>query len=167
MRFHSSGAVLRRPLVVYDRNLTTLLIAPLDQFMVNSAAADASTIRCGLRGSVASVPAGFTLSTILVGGRGVTATVRRWGELMLRRYGKPPAQQRLRAAYDRDPSLRSLSYWTDAGAAYYYETENRTTSYEQTMIDAKAWMQANRVPTVGYQFDSESTAACSCTPHWI
>ena len=40
------------------------------------------------------------------------------------------------------------------GAAYYYETENRTTSYEQTMIDAKAWMQANRVPTVGYQFDS-------------
>ena len=46
------------------------------------------------------------------------------------------------------------------GAAYYYETENRTTSYEQTMIDAKAWMQANRVPTVGYQFDSESTVAC-------
>ena len=39
--------------------------------------------------------------------------------------------------YDADPSLRYLSYWTDAGAAYYYNTENGTASYEQTMIDAK------------------------------
>lgn len=121
------------PLVIYDRNLTTLLIAPLDQFMVNSAAADASTIRCGLRGSVASVPAGFTLSTILVGGRGVTATVRRWGELMLRRYGKPPAQQRLRAAYERDPSLRSLSYWTDAVRA------PRSPRVQSSRVESGVW----------------------------
>ena len=118
---------------------------------VHNTVADADTIRCGLRGSVRAVPEGFRLSTIMVGGQGVTDTVREWGRLMLKSYGKGAAEEVLRTAYDTDPSLRYLSYWTDAGAAYYYETENATTSYEQTMIDAKQWMIQNGVPTVGYQ----------------
>jgi hypothetical protein len=40
------------------------------------------------------------------------------------------------------------------GQAYYYETENASTSMEQTMIDAKSWMRNNNVPTHAYQFDS-------------
>ena len=78
--------------------------------------ADADTIRAGLRGTVATLPEGFKLSTILVGGQGVTATVREWGRLALLRYGKSPATDVIQANYDADPSLRYLSYWTDAGA---------------------------------------------------
>jgi hypothetical protein len=78
--------------------------------------ADTDTIRAGLRGTVATLPAGFKLSTILVGGQGVTATVREWGRLALLRYGKSSAAEVIQANYDADPSLRYLSYWTDAGA---------------------------------------------------
>jgi len=128
----------------------------MSEFMVHAIAADSDTIRAGLRGTVASTPGGFTLSTIMVGGDGVTDTVREWGSLMLKHYGKPPAAKVLQANYNADPSLRYLSYWTDAGAAYYYDTEseNASTSMEQTMIDTKAWMRENRVPTHAYQFDS-------------
>lgn len=114
----------------------------MSEFMVHAIAADSDTIRAGLRGTVASTPGGFTLSTIMVGGDGVTDTVREWGSLMLKHYGKPPAAEVLQANYNADPSLRYLSYWTDAGAAYYYDTEseNASTSMEQTMIDTKAWM---------------------------
>jgi hypothetical protein len=153
---NDKGCDAMGPLVMYNRNLTTLVIAPLDNFMVHNTAADAETIRCGLRGTVKQAPDGFKLSTIVVGGAGVTATVREWGRLSLQQYGKPPAERVLQAAYASDPSLRYLSYWTDAGAAYYYETEHGSanTSMEQTMIDTKAWMRTNRVPTVSYQFDS-------------
>lgn len=78
--------------------------------------ADTNTIRTGLRGTVASLPTGFKLSTVLVGGQGVTATVREWGRLALLKYGKPTATEVIQANYDADPSLRYLSYWTDAGA---------------------------------------------------
>ena len=45
------------------------------------------------------------------GGGGVTDTVREWGRLMLQKYNKPPAAEVLQSAYEKDTSLRYLSYW--------------------------------------------------------
>jgi hypothetical protein len=148
------------PLVIYDRTLTSLVISPLDQFLSHQISASddsngstTSTIDCGLRGTVQSVPDGYRISTLVVGGRGVTRTVTEWGRLLLAFYGKPPAAQTLATAYSRDPSLRYLSYWTDAGAAYYYQVvaqNGRRVSAEQTMKDVKAWMVNSRIPTTRY-----------------
>ena len=96
--------------------------------------ADTDTIRAGLRGTVATLPEGFKLSTILVGGQGVTATVREWGRLALLRYGKSPAAEVIQANYDADPSLRYLSYWTDAGAVSACRCVSTLSSFDQIAI---------------------------------
>ena len=129
-----------------------LVVSAFTEMLVHQAAATASDIGFGLRGTLRDIPAGFSISTIMVGGAGVTATARSWGRLLLRSRGRED-RVTTRAVYDRDPSLRYLSYWTDAGAAYYYQTEKNRT-YEGTMRDIKAWMHKYRVPTRVYQLDS-------------
>ena len=49
------------------------------------------------RATIARVPQGFILRTLMVGGRGVTDTVEAWGGLLLREYGKPSAREVLQA----------------------------------------------------------------------
>jgi hypothetical protein len=132
------------PLILYDRNLTSLVISPLSEFLVHQTALNPAgdTIESGLRGTVDAVPAGvggYTMPTLLVAGQGLTSTVEEWGRLLRKYHGKSkPVAEALRDNYDRDPSLRYLSYWTDAGAAYYYKTESGK-NYEQTMKDVKKW----------------------------
>ena len=142
------------PLVIYSNSSppTTLVVSAFTEMLVHQASASGSDIGFGLRGTLLAIPPGFSLSTILVGGTGVTATTRAWGRLLLRSRGREN-RVTTRGVYDRDPSLRYLSYWTDAGAAYYYATE-RNRTYEDTMKDVKAWMHENRVPTRVYQLDS-------------
>ena len=59
----------------------------------------------GLLGSVADVPAGYTLEFVLSVGRGVRPAMLKWGDLLLANSGKQRD-----AAWDLDYSLRYLGY---------------------------------------------------------
>ena len=63
----------------------------------------------GLSGEIAEVPAGFAHETILHAGKGVTATVDRFGAAMQRAYGTTRVS---------DTVVDKVGYWTDNGAYY-------------------------------------------------
>ena len=65
----------------------------------------------GISGEVQSIPAGFTHTTILTVGNGITDGLQQWGSTI--RKAQPPPPKR------PDIVTSHLSYWTDNGAYYY------------------------------------------------
>ena len=63
---------------------------------------------CGVLGSVTTIPAGFSHSTVLVGGRGVASTLMDWGDVVLLKGGK----HRTVLDHPTDVSLTHIGYWT-------------------------------------------------------
>ena len=114
------------PLVLFDRRgQVACTISPFSQFMSGSVAASkAGVAEYGVVGSMTSVPAGYTLSTIAVfGDRGVTNTVLAWGDALLHQYGKN------RMAAWEDHTVRYLGYGTDNGAYYYVRTHKHSIAH--------------------------------------
>ena len=113
------------PLVLFDRSgRVAVTISPFSSFMSASlAASKAGIAEYGVVGSMKSVPAGYSLSTIAVfGDSGVTNTVLAWGDALLVQYGK------LRQAAWEEQTTRYLGYATDNGAYYYVSHDNTTLS---------------------------------------
>jgi len=111
------GLVGTAPLVVFSEDLrTSAVVSPLSSFMVAAAQPSHGAVAYGVLGSVASVPAGFGVETVVVASRGVREAMLSWGDALLRYHGA----KRREAAWERDPTLRRLGYATDNGAYYYY-----------------------------------------------
>ena len=119
------GAQHGTPLVVYDEQMRTMVVSPLSNFLVGQHtisrrlqrnASDDATLpwAAGLGGLITDLPAGFTHETVVVGGQGARATMRKWGDVLLRAGGK------IRPAWDRkdDLALSHIGYWTDRGSYY-------------------------------------------------
>ena len=85
-----SQGVRSGPIVLFDRQgQVSSMLAPLTSFMSASIVQEGGTVQVGVVGSMESVPAGWSLETILYYERdGVTACVEHWGDLMLDKYGK-------------------------------------------------------------------------------
>ena len=122
---HGSG-----PLVLFNSDASTsLVLSSYHNFMAHSQAVlpggdggdggdgASALLLFGLMSSVSSVPAGYTLETVLAVSSGINRAMDDWGSLLLRRYGKE------RYGYRNDFVLSNLGYSTDNGAYYYYETE--------------------------------------------
>jgi hypothetical protein len=90
-------------------------------------------------GSVAVVPAGFTLETVVVLSAGINKAMDKWGDVLLARSGK------VRDAYKRDYSIQWLGYSTDNGAYYYYQTEPGK-NYEDTLYDVYDYSKEMKIP---------------------
>ena len=69
----------------------------------------------GVSSEIRSLPLGFSHRTLLRFGRGVTATVKEWGETVLRLKGTDRAQTQT------DLATNYLSYWTDNGQTPRFE----------------------------------------------
>ena len=136
------------PLVLFS-NTTSLVISSASQFMAHSQALqDSKNVAFGVMGGVTSIPAGFTLDTIVSLGDGSPAkSMHRWGEKLLRRYGKD------RETAASDFTTNYLGYSTDNGAWYYYTTEEGK-SYEETMLDVYTNAQKEKVPYKHWLMDS-------------
>ena len=79
------------------------LVAVLDSGAAPSCAG------AGVAASVRSLPRGFKYETLLVGGTGITASVRAYGDTLLRKSGKA----RVARPHARDFVLGHLGYWTE------------------------------------------------------
>lgn len=138
----SGGIAGSAPLLLFNEDASaTVVVSAFNNFMAHSQFYDpnAHTLSYGLLGSITSVPAGYTLETVLYAGDGINAGMLGWGDTLLTRYSKQ------RNAYKRDFTLRNLGYSTDNGAFYYYNTETGK-NYQETLIDVKNYADSAGIP---------------------
>ncbi|CAH1776345.1 unnamed protein product, partial [Owenia fusiformis] len=140
------------PLSIIDKQNNVLFISPFDNFMAANNYHDklfGGAVSWGIMGKVNTIPKGFKYSTILhYGSQGYNKAVESWGKVMRQWNGKWNLN-----AMKNDITINYLGYWTDNGAYYYYNTvPNRT--YEETILDAKAYGDKLGIPYRYLQYDS-------------
>lgn len=135
------------PLVLYSDDLEVLVFSPLDHFFESLIVFADGAIWPGLQGDLESIPAGLRHRFLLVTGRGIQATLGRWGELMRAEH------RRMRTERYADRGLSHLGYWTDNGAYYYYQREPGMTE-EQTLLAVLEEARTKNIPYGYLQLDS-------------
>jgi hypothetical protein len=135
------------PLILFSDELDVLVFSPMDHFFISLIWFEDGKIQYGIQGEMDQAPAGMEHRFILVRGKGIGATIERWGELL--------RQDRGRERVDRyaDLGLSHLGYWTDNGAYYYYNTEPGMNE-EDTLLAVKADADARGIPYGYMQLDS-------------
>lgn len=139
------------PTVVFAQDMSTsLVLSPFSNFMAHNqkfGAGDRNptltlhpSLAYGVMGGVDDVPSGYTTSTIISLGSGMSSAMDTWGDRLLSHYG-----QKRRYDYRRDLATRKLGYATDNGAFYYYNPEPGE-NYQQTMVDVKTYADSVRIP---------------------
>ena len=135
------------PLILFSDDMDVIVFSPLDHFYVSLIDFKEDQIQYGVEGEIKEIPAGFEHSFLLVSGKGMNATIERWGDLLRAHTGKK------RVDRYADTGLSYLGYWTDAGAAYYWKTIPGM-NYEQTLLAVKAEANARGIPYRYFQIDS-------------
>lgn len=131
----------------------TLMVAPLDHFheqvvaVPDDAASADVGVRCGWHGDLESVPAGFGTEMAIIAGADARECLDRWAGILTERAGTRRLPRGI------DTVGRSVSYWTDNGAAYWYRTEGDRTVTE-TLVDTLADLRERDVPYDAVQLDS-------------
>src|SRR5262249_42044138 len=105
------------------------------------------TIASGIRSEIRELPNGFTHRTLLVVNEGINQAFDTWGNALTDLQGKA------RPANNADIVLSNLGYWTDNGADYYYEYDDRV-GYQGTLFDIRDEFRAKGVPLGYVQLDS-------------
>jgi hypothetical protein len=106
------------PWLLFDDQMRAVVLSPAANYMIASMRGDGITeIASGLNEGVAALPAGFTHQTLMTFDVGVNIAWDNWGTALTALQGKT------RPANDADIGLRYLGYWTDNGAAYWYNYE--------------------------------------------
>jgi len=93
------------------------------------------------------LPAGFTQQTLVVFGKGINKTWDLWGHSLLKLNGSR------RPANDADTVLKYLGYWTDNGAAYYYNYI-MDKGYAGTLLSLAEHYRQEEIPIHYLQLDS-------------
>lgn len=116
------------PLFITNSKYQTLILSPSNHLLhgTTSISREPRAVRCGIPRAVKKIPAETCYQTLLVYGNGVNRTIDRWGKLLRKLYNISPTHQ------SADASLKYISYWTNAGSAYWYKSyKNR--SYETAL----------------------------------
>lgn len=141
------GAVTHGPLVLFSDDFETIVFSPMDHFFSSVVWFEDGAIGSGIAGEIDEIPAGFRHRFLQVRGRGIAATIERWGKLLLCDRGR----ERLGRYADR--GLSYLGYWTDNGAAYYYATAEGMNE-EETLLAVRDDAVARGIPYGYFQLDS-------------
>jgi hypothetical protein len=106
------------PWLLFDDQMRAVVLSPAANYMIASMRGDGiSEIASALNEGVAALPADFTHQTLMAFDVGVNIAWDSWGTALTALQGKT------RPANDADIGLRYLGYWTDNGAAYWYNYE--------------------------------------------
>ena len=100
------------PVVLFNEAFDSLVVAPMDNLKsaVHYARRSKAIWEAGVTSELTSLPPNFEHRTMLFAGRGVTATLDRWGRLFRKAHGTN------RSFVEHDRNVQYLSYWTDNGA---------------------------------------------------
>lgn len=135
------------PLIVFTDDLDVVVFSPVDHPFETLVWLADGALHSGLEGELDTVPPGFTHEFLVVRGRGINATMERWGAALRERLG--------RAVPDRyaDTGLARLGYWTDNGAIYYYATAPGLNEAD-TLLTVKRDADSRGIPFGYVQLDS-------------
>jgi hypothetical protein len=135
------------PWAFFDDSGATWMLSPIDNFMtaVSGRGTD-GTIVSGISPKITALPPGFTQRTALVYGQGINQTFENWGRALTDTWGKK------RPANDDGALLKSISYWTDNGATYYYNPGD--TTYTDTLTRIRDEFRSKGIQPGSVQLDS-------------
>ena len=136
------------PSLYFDTQAHSFTLSPAANFQIAYLVTNADdSIAAGIALGVTTLPRGFTHRTMLVLDNGINNAFQTWGEAMMALAGKRPVPN------DFDVTLNRLGYWTDNGAAYYYNYDTAK-GYEGTLQAVKADFAARGIPLAYMQLDS-------------
>ncbi|MGH9419200.1 MAG: hypothetical protein ACRD3J_04440, partial [Thermoanaerobaculia bacterium] len=136
------------PWMYFDDAGHSFILSPASDFMVARLhLSEDNEIESRISPRIKTIPGGLAHQTLLVVANGMNKAFDTWGHALTDLGGKT------RPANDADPSLRSLGYWTDNGAGYYYDYEPEL-GYTGTLLAMKDAFAKSGV-SLGYmQLDS-------------
>jgi hypothetical protein len=135
------------PWIYFDNAANTFIVSPASDYMVAATTPGVNgQIQAGISSQISTLPAGMTHRTLLTMGQGINQTLSTWGKALTDLTGKT------RPANDADAMLKSVSYWTDNGATYYYNPGG--VSYTGTMEAVKTEFSAKGIALGSMQLDS-------------
>jgi hypothetical protein len=144
--FHAND--ISTPWLLFDNDANAFVISPASHFMVASMSGDGRTeVASGLNPALRNLPANFTQQTLLAFGHGINQTWDSWGRALL------DLQHAQRPANDADTMLKYLGYWTDNGAAYYYNYDPAK-GYAGTLQSLVERYRREQIPIHYLQLDS-------------
>jgi hypothetical protein len=136
------------PWLLFDDKANALVISPASHFMVASMIGDGhGRVASGFETNLCNVPEGFSQQTILAFGNGINRTWDLWGRSLNALRG---AQ---RPGNEADDVLKYVGYWTDHGAAYYYNYDPAL-GYAGTLQSLVARYRREQIPIRYLQLDS-------------
>ena len=145
---HFSGENISTPWLLFDDDANAFLISPASHFMVASMIGDGQKqVASGFNPDLRNVPAGFTQQTLVAFGKGINKTWDAWGKALVDLGGAK------RPANDADDTLKYLGYWTDNGAAYYYNYDF-SKGYANTLQGLVETYRQEQIPIRYLQLDS-------------
>jgi len=138
----------RAPWLFFDGHANAFILSPASNFMtaIGQRASDGS-LQMPIDPQISTLPAGFTQSTLLVVGAGINSTFGLWGQTLTSLTGKH------RPASDANVLLNQLSYWTDAGAAYYYHPMTAS-QYAPQLLQMPSQFSDASIPIGSLELDS-------------
>jgi hypothetical protein len=136
------------PWIFFDTSGRSFILSPAANFMTASTAWGVNgELSSGISPNIPALPLGFEHRTLLVVEKGINRAFDTWGQALTALSGKT------RPANDADVSLNQIGYWTDNGAAYYYNMAG-SMSYEQTLDAVKGDFALAGIPLGYLQLDS-------------
>jgi hypothetical protein len=136
------------PWVFFDGARNAFILSPASDFLISTITRSSSReIASAIDTRIATLPEGFAHSTVLVVEAGINQAFETWGRALAGLQGKT------RAATNADPILAKVGYWTDNGAAYYYNYEP-SLGYEKTLLAIRDEFLEKGVPLGYLQLDS-------------
>ena len=138
----------RSPWLFYDSQSNAFLMSPAANFMTAiTHFADDGAMEAVIDPRITTLPAGFTHRAILAFGSGINTAFDAWGKTLTDLSGKNLSSN------DANALLNKISYWTDAGAAYYYHPFDPT-QYVPTLNQLPQQFQGLSAPIGSLELDS-------------
>lgn len=136
------------PWLFFNDRDEAFILSPASDFIVSRMSGNGKqSIASGLNPELQNLPKNFTHQSILVLGSGIRKTWKTWGDALQHLYGKKAAPN------DADPVLKYYGYWTDNGADYYYNYDQKL-GYERTLLAVGDQYKKKGVPLGYMQLDS-------------
>ncbi len=138
----------RAPWLFFDGKANAFVLSPASNFMTAIGQYGSNgALQMPIDPQITMLPAGFTESTLLVIGNGINSTFELWGQALTSLSGKH------RTANDTYVLLNQLSYWTDAGAAYYYHPATAS-QYVPQLLEVPSLFSQASIPIGSLELDS-------------
>jgi hypothetical protein len=159
-QFHASET--STPWLLFNDQADAMIISPASHYMVASMLGDGrNQVTSGFNPNLRNIPAGFEQQTLVAFGNGINKTWDSWGHALLALEGA------IRPVDDADTILKYLGYWTDNGAAYYYNYDFDK-GYDGTLKALVKRYREDQIPIRYLQLDSwwyyKSTTNADGTP---